>query len=248
MAHHERRKRDEIRRLVRRYPRTNPHKALDAPVRKHVYRLVLQNPGVRVRELARILGVDEKTIDHHVRVLRKLRFVQERRVGQHRHVFRNGGECARRKQLAAALLKQETRRRIVAEVAAHPTISLSTLASLLRKRKSTIEHHVNKLIEAGLLRRRFERRLALDTRGKRLRVRRRTHHGEARLSAIQRPTPPGKKGCTPPGVDASAAAPAAEVNLTPPTRPPGGEQPPPASFPTVPPPGDGGGALGKAGG
>lgn len=147
------------------FPRIRNGRVLECDARARAYALVRARPGVTIGDISRELGIDFRTAEYHLRVLQKLHFVEELRVGSRRHFFQNGGTYSRDRQLELALLRAHARRRVLARLRRGRGMSLRELARSLGMSRGTVQHHVIRLRRAGLLacsRRARGSRVALD--------------------------------------------------------------------------------------
>ncbi|HVL86421.1 MAG TPA: helix-turn-helix domain-containing protein [Candidatus Thermoplasmatota archaeon] len=118
------------------------------PVRGRILECVARSPGLRPGEIAKRLGLDYKTVDYHLRILRRFGLVTEARVGVGRHVYPALSEASWER---LPVLLQPTRRALFALVRAKPGVRLSQAARELGVSKATAHHHARRLAAWGLL-------------------------------------------------------------------------------------------------
>lgn len=140
------------------FPRIRNGRVLECEVRARAYATVRAKPGVTIAEIARTIGVDFRTAEYHLRVLRELHLVEGLCLGSRRHFFQNGGTFSRERQEALALLRLPARRRICAHLDRNPGAGIRQLAPHTGLGRSTVHHHIRLLRRAGLLKAQVSRR------------------------------------------------------------------------------------------
>lgn len=132
------------------YRRLRRAEVTDHHHREAILDEVRSDPPATVADLAGLLDLDYKTVEHHVRVLEDFGLVEPRRRGQLRQLYPAGEAppelpepLAGEHGTALALL------RIVAE---KPGLTQAEAAQRLDVARSTVAWHVDRLAEKGLLR------------------------------------------------------------------------------------------------
>lgn len=117
--------------------------------RERIFRTVRRDPGIHFNELVRRLDIAPGQVQYHVRRLgRADRIIREPCHGQ-THYYPDGFDAHERR--AIALLRRETTRALVATVLAESPIHPNTLAERLDIARSTVEFHLDRLIDAELV-------------------------------------------------------------------------------------------------
>lgn len=132
--------------------------------RERIYETVQRDPGIHFNELVRRLDVAPGQVQYHVRRLRRAdRIIREPCHGQ-THYYPEGFDAHERR--AIALLRRETTRALVASILAESTVHPETLAERLDVARSTVEFHLDRLIDADLVdkRRTADRRVRVSVR------------------------------------------------------------------------------------
>ncbi len=123
---------------------------LDHPVRNDIMAAVSSDPGIHFQELVRRLGKGRGTMEHHVRKLVGSDLLVERSDKGFTCYFPKG-QIDRRVMAAAPLLKSDGARMVLQAVTAVPGAVAKDLAAQLGMAPSTINYHLRKLTEAGLI-------------------------------------------------------------------------------------------------
>lgn len=145
------------------YRRLTRDDVLDNALRKRILDEVASAPGIHARELARQLDVSTSTVIYHARVLVDHDLLARREVGRRVAYFRRGDDDPRT-QVVQAALSSEAKRRVVEAVSDSPASTISEVAERLDLHRSTVKHHVDALVEDGIVEARREgrcRRLSL---------------------------------------------------------------------------------------
>lgn len=136
--------------LVPLYNRLTRREGLDHDKRREIVALVREEPGIHYAALRRRLDLVDGTAQHHLRKLEELDLVETRTTHGYTCYF-PPGEVDQRLMDAAATLKADTARRILAAVRARPGASASEVAEAAGVSPSTAHHHLERLREAGLV-------------------------------------------------------------------------------------------------
>ncbi|OYT62576.1 transcriptional regulator [Thermoplasmatales archaeon ex4484_30] len=122
--------------------------ALDT--RRKIYNLILKNPGLHEREIARKLKMSLSTLDYHIHYLEKREIIVSKKDGRYTRYFVSRKIGAQDKR-AISLLRQKTPRGIVLFLLLHPKALHKEICDELKKSPSTISFHLKKLIDAGIV-------------------------------------------------------------------------------------------------
>lgn len=136
--------------LVRGYTRVDPERALDHPVRAALAAAIGRSPGIHLEALRRDVQLGRSPALHHLRLLVRTGKVVERRSFGYLCYFPAGG-LVRGAAQAVASLKSEGARRILEAMMAQPAASVSALARQTGLRRQTVQYHLSRLREAGLV-------------------------------------------------------------------------------------------------
>ncbi|HLF15920.1 MAG TPA: winged helix-turn-helix transcriptional regulator, partial [Candidatus Thermoplasmatota archaeon] len=138
--------------LVAGYARVHGSEVLEHAGRSHVYDMVKANPGVSFMELARSLSLGESTLTYHLRVLERNGFVSAVKDGRYLRYFdRASGLYAQDRKLLVAALRNRATAAIAQEILRTPGIAQHELAERFHVAPSTVNWHIRRLAELGLV-------------------------------------------------------------------------------------------------
>lgn len=123
---------------------------LDHPARAKLVQIVESQPGIHFHELAQKAELANGTAVHHLRKLSDSGHINVRRSGRYTCYFPTGRVDASA-ALAAPLLKSDGARQVMDAVRAKPGMSNLELAQATGLQPSTVNYHVQRLSQAGLL-------------------------------------------------------------------------------------------------
>ena len=123
---------------------TKVKSALENAKRRKILRVVMKNPGISLKELEDITGMNRSTLRFHIDFLEKEGWVRSVRVGKHRLLFANG-------QDVHVDIKSERKRRIIELLSGRDGLSIKELANLLGVSYHTAYRHVMDLKEWGIV-------------------------------------------------------------------------------------------------
>lgn len=120
---------------------------LDHEGRQELYGAVAESPGTYVAEVAATTGLSVSTARYHLRILEREHLIRTEKVRGKRRLYQGRtGES----EVAAALNDGATAA-VVEAVDRHEPASVSELAEVLDRARSTVTYHVQRLDEAGVL-------------------------------------------------------------------------------------------------
>ncbi len=123
---------------------------LEHPVRAGIMETIESDPGVHFQELVRRMGKGRGTMEHHVRKLVQSGLLVEKAERGFTCYFPKGA-VDRRLMEMAPLFKAQGARRVLQAVQAQPGAATMELASTLGMATSTVNYHVKRLVDAGVL-------------------------------------------------------------------------------------------------
>jgi DNA-binding MarR family transcriptional regulator len=132
------------------YRRLRRADVLDHDHRETILEEVRTDPPATVADLAGLLALDYKTVEHHVRVLEDFGLVEPRRRGQLRELYPAGDAPPELPEPLAG--EHETALALLRLVADEPGLTQAEAARRLDLARSTVAWHVDRLAEKGLLR------------------------------------------------------------------------------------------------
>lgn len=134
------------------YSRLGREEVLDHDARHRMYRIIQDEPGIHVSELMRRIDGGWGGLMHHLHVLEDKEFVTSREDGRYRRLFPVGQYNPDRMD-TIALLRNESTAEALDIIARRPGINQTELASRMGIKPPSVRYHIDKLDDAGLIRR-----------------------------------------------------------------------------------------------
>lgn len=132
------------------FSRIRKEDLLEHPVRGTIYDAIQADPGIHFQELVRRVGKGRGTMEHHIRKMVAADLLVEK-ANKGFNCFFPKGEVDRRLMDAAPLLKGDGGRNVLAAICGQPGIVALQVAEHLGMSTSTVNYHVKRLTEAGLV-------------------------------------------------------------------------------------------------
>lgn len=120
--------------------------------RERIRSAIAADPGIHFRALGRSLGLPPGQIQHHVRRLRRSDAVVEEAHGGRTHYYPPTFDAWERRAIAA--LRRETARDVVVHLLEHGDSRPAAVAESVGVARSTLEWHLETLVEAGVVEKR----------------------------------------------------------------------------------------------
>ncbi|HWG91060.1 MAG TPA: winged helix-turn-helix transcriptional regulator, partial [Candidatus Thermoplasmatota archaeon] len=133
------------------YSRIARSDILENDARNRLFEQVRSSPGMNVSELAEATGLGWGTTVYHLQRLKATGLVSEKRGGNSKCFFVNGGAVSPAAQRAQAALRHEKAQQIVTFLQANPAASQKEMAAALGLSPALVSFHVKRLVEAGVL-------------------------------------------------------------------------------------------------
>lgn len=132
------------------FSRIERGRVAEHPQRARILNLVAAEPGIHHKELGRRLGLGQGTLDHHVRKLEAAgELVRRSSHGYTCYFLRLGTD--RHLMDGSPVVKSPGGRAVLHAVASLPDATYRSLAAEAGLSTSTVEHHLRRLREAGLV-------------------------------------------------------------------------------------------------
>ncbi len=120
--------------------------------KRYIYEHILMNPGVHLRKICKETGLSMGDTQHHLFVLEKEGRIKSRKIGQHKHRYYYAmSVMSEQRELILAFLRQDTARDILIYLIEHTGSTQSDIAKFKNMSAPTINWHMSRLIEAGVV-------------------------------------------------------------------------------------------------
>jgi len=134
------------------YARVQGEEILEHPGRAQVYELVKAHPGAHFQQLSDKLPFGASTLNYHVRVLERNGYLTRVKDGRYVRFFdRQSGRYASHRKHAVSALRNPTTAAIARAVLERPGIAQCDLAERFGIAASTVNWHIRRLMQAGLV-------------------------------------------------------------------------------------------------
>jgi predicted transcriptional regulator len=123
-------------------------------LRKRLYVLVQDYPGLHLRELARRLGVKVRAVEYHAEALVAGRIIEERRDGAYQRLFPNQQELPLtelEREWLGVLRKPIPLALVLALLDAPEGLAHTELCRRTGTSKANATHHLKRLVDTGLV-------------------------------------------------------------------------------------------------
>ncbi|MGY5854994.1 MAG: hypothetical protein RTS72_00240 [Candidatus Thorarchaeota archaeon] len=121
-------------------------------LRDRVLTEVIDNPGIHLRELHRVIGCAMGALQYHLRFLEQDGSVISLRNGNVRHIFAPDYSSDEKVMLLTALARNPTVGSILSECAANGQTTQAVISRTLDIDKSLISYYISSLLDADILR------------------------------------------------------------------------------------------------
>ena len=123
---------------------------LELETRRQIYELILKNPGLHLSEISRKLKIPKTTLTFHLNNLKKRGFIASIFEDKNSRFFvkHNFGNLEKK---FIHMLRKETPRNIIIYIGWNACASQSELSRELEKSNKTIEKHLKKLLDLGII-------------------------------------------------------------------------------------------------
>lgn len=132
------------------FTRLHGPKLLEHPGRQRLVELVESEPGVHFQDLVRRSGMPNGTAMHHLGKLTKAGLLSARPLGRYTCYF-PGSSVDRIALVQAPILRSDGARLVYGLIQANPGLSGLELAGRAGLQPSTVNYHVQRLVECGLV-------------------------------------------------------------------------------------------------
>ena len=119
-------------------------------MRRDIFQFVLKYPGLHLRELSREMKLPYSTLEYHVNYLRKRELIVAKSEGKYQRFYVKG-EVSNGEKDMMQLIRKDTPQKIVLLLLFTTCSSRKELSDNLEKHPTTIEFHLKKLMELGVV-------------------------------------------------------------------------------------------------
>lgn len=123
---------------------------LTNPLRAQIVEHVTNNPGCHVRGIRRAMSIDNATSEWHLKMLEKFGYLRSKRFGKFLAYFPVSLPESDYDEILCSI-RQETTWRVLQDVYSAPQSSLNDISQHLAIDHSSIEYHVNKLLNLNVI-------------------------------------------------------------------------------------------------
>jgi len=127
-----------------------PNKILDLEIRRKIFNFILNYPGLHLREISRKMDIPYSTLKYHLIFLEKREFINKKpgkRYNRYYATFKIG----RKEKKILGILQENTPRNIILFLLAGLSSHQNEISKYLEKHPTTIEFHLKKLLEIGII-------------------------------------------------------------------------------------------------
>lgn len=119
--------------------------------RHTVYQRVAENPGASIQDIANLLHISHPTAAYHLKILEGNGLVVAMRDGNRTRFFKRSEALSPDQQRMVAANRSERTRQILEIVKQRPMVHRKELARMLSVPRTTVNWHVDRLVQMGLL-------------------------------------------------------------------------------------------------
>ena len=117
---------------------------LDSRKRRKILRMIMENPGISLKELQKITGENRSTLRYHINLLEEENWIASIKAGNNRLLFLVG-------QDKDTALKSRRKREIVELLERNGSMTAKEMASALSMDLKTVHHHLKELKRVGVI-------------------------------------------------------------------------------------------------
>jgi DNA-binding transcriptional ArsR family regulator len=136
---------------VRGYRRVTGKNILEHDTRREIYERIVALPGVDIRTLTRLTGLNENTLRYHLEKIEAGAKIRVTTTGGICHYFENHGKYSDDEQILFSRLFTSGSSRILHLVSTHPGLTRGELAGHLGVAGPTVTRSISHLIDDGLI-------------------------------------------------------------------------------------------------
>lgn len=123
---------------------------LTNPLRAQIAEYITQNPGSHVRDIRRVMNIDNAESAWHLKMLEKFGYLRSKRFGKFLAYYPVTLPESDYDEILCTI-RQETTYRVLYDLYTAPQSSLSDISQHLEMNPSTIQYHVEKLLKLSVI-------------------------------------------------------------------------------------------------
>jgi len=126
---------------------------LDREIRKQIFDLIVENPGLHLSKIAEMLGMRTSLAEYHLTYLERNDFVfsVKEEGGYFRRYYTKDAKIGAEDKRVLALLRQKMHLRIVSLLVQKKTLRHRDLLKILDVASSTLSYHIGRLTAEGII-------------------------------------------------------------------------------------------------
>ena len=128
----------------------NERNILKFKTRQEIYDFINNNPGLHFRELSRRMNIPRTTFRHHLRYLKKMGLINEKKEGKYKRIYLSKKMSTQEKQILN-LIRQEIPCKIFIYLLFSYAFSTVELSRELEIPRATALYHLKKLSDMGII-------------------------------------------------------------------------------------------------
>ncbi|MDD1724798.1 MAG: winged helix-turn-helix transcriptional regulator [Methanospirillum sp.] len=137
--------------IIRGYRRITRKNVLEHESRQRLYAMICDHPGLDLKALAELSGLNEHTLKYHLDMMVISGHVSAHRSGGGKHYFENHGTYSATEHALLSRLQEEGSGRILTLVQSNPGLSRGEIAGKLGVSGPVISRSMQTLIDEGLI-------------------------------------------------------------------------------------------------
>ena len=123
---------------------------LKVEIKRKIYQFIDKNPGLHIREVCRRMDIPKSTLLHHLKTLKKLELIDERKDGKQIYLYTKMNIGSQNKQWLK-ILRNEIQCKIFIYLCFSRVFSIKELSEELDIMPNTLNYHLNKLVKIGII-------------------------------------------------------------------------------------------------
>jgi DNA-binding transcriptional ArsR family regulator len=123
---------------------------LELKIRKKIYNLILQHPGLHERKISRRMNIPKTTLKYHLNFLKKRDLLTVKQTGRYHNYFVKEKVGIKDKKILC-MLQKESYRKIMLYLLIKVVSNISDISEEINKHPSTVGIHLKKLLKEEII-------------------------------------------------------------------------------------------------